>query len=90
MRTTALVRFAGLPLGSLLAALGTATHANAATIEVSVVDDQGRPIENVAVYATPAHAVEYTSHDAAAKTAASADAAPTAVMDQKGLQFAPH
>ena len=90
MRTTALVRSAGLPLGSLLAALAATTHASAATIEVSVVDDQGRPIENVAVYATPAHPAEHASHGATAKTPAPAGATPTAVMDQKNLQFAPH
>jgi plastocyanin len=102
MRTT-VISTAGLRLGSRLAALAVTAHAGAATIEVSVVDDQGKPIENVAVYATPAHdatehvaAVDHTAHGAAELAAAAtghaapAAEAPTAVMDQHNLQFAPH
>jgi plastocyanin len=86
MRTTALVRSAALKFGSCFAALA-ATTAGAATIEVSVIDDQGRPIENVAVYATPAHGAD---HGVTAEAASPAGTVPTAVMDQKNLQFAPH
>jgi plastocyanin len=78
MRTT-VVRSA-----ALLAALGAATHCAAATLEVSVVDEQGKPIENVAVYA---------SADGAAATATptkGSAARPTAIMDQQGHQFVPH
>jgi len=82
MRTTVLCS-AGLRFVSRLAALVVTTQAIAATIEVSVVDEQGRPIENVAVYATPAQG-------AAAGHAAHGAAAPAAVMDQDNLQFAPH
>ncbi len=87
MRTTGLVRSAALKLGSCLAALA-ATPAGAATIEVSVVDDQGRPIENVDVYATTAHAA--ADHGGTAKEASPAEPVATAVMDQTDLQFAPH
>jgi plastocyanin len=80
MRTTVLlVRSAGL--GALVAA----THASGATIEVSVVDERGRPIENVAVYATPARAGEHPS-----AAGGQHGAAPKAVMDQQDLQFTPH
>jgi plastocyanin len=87
MRTTILVRFAGLRLGSLLLALAPAAHSAAATLEISVVDEQGRPIEDVAVYATPTHGVEH-----AGTTAATANAAtgPKAIMDQHDMQFVPH
>jgi plastocyanin len=84
MRTTVLVRFAAPRVGSMFAALLAAEISSAATIEVSVVDDKGRPIENVAVYATAAH--DTTEHGA---TAAAASAAP-ATMDQRQLQFVPH
>lgn len=70
---TSVARSAGL-----LLALGAATHCAAATLEVSVVDEQGKPIENVAVYAR------------AQGAAAHAAARPTAVMDQQGHQFVPH
>jgi plastocyanin len=83
MRTTVLVRFALLPLSSLLAALAPAAYSAAATLEISVVDEQGRPIEDVAVYATP-------TTGAVAAPAAIAGSEPKAVMDQKGLQFVPH
>jgi plastocyanin len=80
MGTTVRVRCAELRLGSLLLALAAALPARAATLAVSVVDEQGRPIENVAVYAMPADG-------AAAQPAATT---PTALMDQQGLQFVPH
>jgi plastocyanin len=87
MRTTVLIGTAALRLCATLAALAVAVHSAAATLEVSVVDEQGRPIENVAVYATPAHALEHAgSNEAAALTAET----PKAVMDQHGLQFVPH
>ncbi len=82
MRTTVLVRFAGLRLCSLLLAVAAAANSTAATLEISVVDEQGRPIEEVAVYATPAHAVDHGGADAAA--------APKAIMDQHDMQFVPH
>ncbi|HET7607101.1 MAG TPA: methylamine utilization protein [Gammaproteobacteria bacterium] len=85
MRTTAFVRVACLRLGSLLAALAPAAYSAAATLEISVVDEQGRPIDDVAVYATPAHAFD---HDGAG--AAHAAPAPKAAMDQQHLQFVPH
>ena len=88
MRTTVLGRTAASRFCATIAAFAGAAHSAAATLEVYVVDEQGRPIENVAVYATPAHALE---HAGATETAA-ADAAATskAVMDQRGLQFVPH
>jgi plastocyanin len=82
MRTKVLVRFAGLWLCSLLLAVAAAANSSAATLEISVVDDQGRPIEDVAVYATPA--------DAAVAVPAVGGSQPKAVMDQKDLQFVPH
>jgi plastocyanin len=85
MRPTVLVRSAGFASGSLLAALVATTHASAATIEVSVVDEQGRPIENVAIYATPAG-----QHGGTHTAAPQANAVPQAVMDQQNLQFMPH
>jgi plastocyanin len=87
MRTTVHVRSAALRLSSLLVALAFAVPSAAATLAVSVVDEQGRPIENVAVYATPAHGA--ADHGAADHAVAHAAAAP-AVMDQNGLQFVPH
>jgi plastocyanin len=79
-----LVRFAGSLLAALAAVMAT-TPSSAATIEVSVVDDKGRPIENVAIYATPAG-----EHGDAHPADPQADAAPKAVMDQQNLQFMPH
>ena len=58
MRTTTLVRFAGLRLCALGAAAAPAAYSAAATLEISVVDEQGRPVDEVAVYATPAHAAD--------------------------------
>jgi plastocyanin len=78
---------AGLHFGAVLAALAATAHSSAATLEVSVVDDHGKPIENVAVYATPAHGPE---HDGTGAAIAQPAADLTAVMDQKNLQFAPH
>ena len=86
MRTTVLVRFAGLQLGSLLFALAPAAQSAAATIEISVVDEQGRPIEDVAVYATPA--LSAAGHVVA--TTAIAVPGPKAIMDQRDMQFVPH
>jgi plastocyanin len=84
MRRPLVVRSVALPWAPLLATLAAAAQAGAATIEVSVVDEQGRGIENVAVYATPAHgAVEHGA-------AAAAAAVPAATMDQRQLQFVPH
>jgi plastocyanin len=71
----------------LLVVLAPAVHSAAATLQVSVVDEQGQPIENVAVYAMPAHGAG--GHAASADSPA--HAAPTpAVMDQQALQFVPH
>jgi plastocyanin len=80
MDTTVRVRCAELRLAPLLLALAAALPAGAGTLAVSVVDEQGRPIENVAVYAMPADS-------AAAQPAATT---PTALMDQQGLEFVPH
>ena len=87
MRTTVIVRFAGLRLCSLLATLASAANSAAATLEISVVDEQGRPIAGVSVYATPAGAVE---HDGAHAAAARAETKPKAIMEQHDLQFVPH
>lgn len=86
MRTTALASSAASRLSSLLVALAATAQSMAATLEVSVIDEQGRPIENVAVYALPAHgAGEHGATDTAV-----AHAAAPAVMDQQNLQFMPH
>jgi plastocyanin len=66
----------------LLVALGAATLCAAATLEVAVRDEQGKPLENVAVYAT--------SHAAPAAATTKSAARPTAIMDQQGHQFVPH
>ena len=88
MRTTVLVRLAGLRLCPLLATLASAAYSAAATLEISVVDEQGRPIEGVAVYATPAAgAAQHERTDAAV---AHAETMAKAVMDQQHLQFVPH
>jgi plastocyanin len=78
MRTT-VVRFA-----ALVAALGAAAQGVAATLEISVVDAQGKPVQNVAVYAS-AH-----GGSATAAPARQGAAQPTAIMDQQGHQFVPH
>lgn len=88
MRRPGLVRSAASRSALLLTALAAAAHAGAATIEVSVVDERGRPIENVAVYATPAGSGgEHAGTRAADRQV---KAPPTAVMDQQDLQFTPH
>jgi plastocyanin len=85
MRTTVLVRFAGLRLCPLLATFVPVAYSAAAALEVAVVDAQGRPIEDVAVYATPARvAVHGDGGDAAVH------AAPKASMDQQDMRFVPH
>ncbi len=86
MRTTVLVSSAALRLSALLVALATAATSAAATLEVSVVDEQGRPIENAAVYAMPSHGAGPHGTTGAAV----AHAAAPAVMDQHNLQFTPH
>jgi plastocyanin len=82
MRTT-VISCAGPHLALAIAALVVAHSGAAGTLEVSVVDEQGRPIERVAVYALPAHA----THGAAP---AAASLSPTATMDQQKGQFTPH
>ena len=56
----------------------------AATLEISVVDEHGKPLENVAVYAS--------AHGTAAGASSTNESAtrPTAIMDQQGHQFVPH
>jgi plastocyanin len=83
MRTTVVLS------AGLLAALGVAAESAAATLEVSVVDEQGKPLADVAVYAT--------SHGAAPIAAAGPAPTPlgsprrgTAIMDQQSHQFVPH
>jgi plastocyanin len=66
-----------------LGALGWAAASGAGTLEVSVVDEQGKPLADVAVYATP-HSADQ------AATKAAAGPAPTAIMDQQNHQFVPH
>jgi len=80
MGTTAFVRSAELRLGCLLLSGAAVLPALGATLEVSVIDEQGRPIENVAVYAMPADGL----------TAEPVATAPAALMDQQRLQFVPH
>ena len=53
---------------------------------MSVVDEQGKPIENVAVYATSRTAP--ASHGTCGRRRARR--APTAIMDQQNHQFVPH
>lgn len=87
MRTKVLVRFAGLQFGTLLLALSPAAH-SAAALEISVVDEQGRPIDDVAVYATPASGA--APHGGAGVAAAHAAGEQKAIMDQHDMQFVPH
>ena len=82
MRTKVVLGSAGLQLCSLLLALAPAAHSAAATLEISVVDEQGRPIDDVAVYVTPA--------DGVAGAAAHAAGEQKAIMDQHDMQFVPH
>jgi plastocyanin len=67
----------------LLAAVGLAAPCAAATLEVSVVDEHGKPVGHVAVYATA---------NSAGQSAAAASVAsrPRAIMDQQHHQFVPH
>jgi plastocyanin len=81
MRTTA-VRYAGL-----LIALSGAVECAAGTLEISVVDEQGKPLEHVAVYAMPQASGDRPARNAAA---ASEGQTPTATMDQMRHQFVPH
>ena len=93
MRTTVLARFAGLRLGPLLATLASAANSAAATLEVSVADEQGRPIAGVAVYATPAGGAaqqDTAQHRDTSAALAPGEATPKAIMDQQDLQFVPH
>jgi len=79
MRTKILLRSAGLRLCPLLLTLGSAAQSAAATLEVTVVDQEGRPIDDVAVYATPASGgAEYVG------------GGEKAIMDQHDMQFVPH
>jgi plastocyanin len=82
MRTKVVLGSAGLQLCSLLLALAPAAHSAAAMLEISVVDEQGRPIGDVAVYVTPA--------DGVAGAAAHAAGEQKAIMDQHDMQFVPH
>jgi plastocyanin len=61
-----------------LAALCIAPHGRAATLEVSVTDEDGRPVERVAVNVK------------ALTPPATAPRTPTAVMDQHDHRFVPH
>jgi plastocyanin len=72
--------------------MAAAASSAAATLEVSVVDEQGRPIAGVAVYATPAGgaAGHGTEHPGTSAAPAPAGARPAAIMDQQDLQFVPH
>ena len=88
MRTTVIVRLAGLRLCPLLATLASAAHSAAATLEISVVDEQGRPIAGVSVYATPADGA--VQHEGARAAAAHAETRRKATMEQQDLQFVPH
>jgi plastocyanin len=67
---------------ALAAALNAATQCAAATLEVSVVDAQGKPLQNVAVYANARGAAPSSTTKSAAR--------PAAIMDQQNHQFVPH
>lgn len=69
-------------LPALLAALAWAADGVAGTLEVSVVDEQGKPLADVAVYAT--------SRTGGTAGVAASGASPTAIMDQQNHQFVPH
>jgi len=61
-----------------LAAFAIASYGRAATLEVSVTDTEGRPVERVAIYVTAVNAAPEKLRT------------PTAVMDQQDKQFVPH
>ncbi len=84
---TKAVRRAGL-LGSALTALGAAAPCPAAVLEVAVVDENGRGIENVAVQATAADAAIEPGATAAA--AERSEPRRSAIMDQRDYEFVPH
>jgi plastocyanin len=86
MRTTACRSAGSRSAWAALAALGAMAECAAGTLEISVVDDEGRPIEQVAVYASLPH----TDHGVVIPNAAAAGEAPTAIMDQHDHQFVPH
>lgn len=65
----------------LFAALAMVSRGNAAMLEIAVVDQQGRPIADVAVHA---------SSRGAAHPPAPVVPIPTALMDQHNHQFVPH
>ena len=73
----------------LLAALAGAAHCAAATLEVSVVDEQGKPLADVAVYATP-HGATDAAVSGPAPTPLGSPRSGTAIMDQQRHQFVPH
>jgi plastocyanin len=83
MRTTVFVSAA------LLASLGCAPYCAAATLEVSVVDEQGKPLADVAVYAT-AHGGSQAAATGPAPTPLGSPRRGTAIMDQQDLRFVPH
>jgi plastocyanin len=56
-------------------------QAGAGTVSIEVLDRDGKPLDDVAVYALPANP---------AALAATASPTPHAVMDQAGLRFVPH
>jgi plastocyanin len=85
---TTVLRAAGWRTGLVLVALGAAAQSAAGSLEVSVVDEQGRPIEQAVVYATPSHAA--TEHGATGAALAASAAASTATMDQQNHEFVPH
>lgn len=87
MRSKAFLGAAGLRLCSWLVALAPAAHSAAATLEISVVDEQGKPIGDVAVYATPSSGAAGHGVDAAALHAGGEQ---KAIMDQHDMQFVPH
>jgi plastocyanin len=82
MRTTVVLS------AGLLTALAAA-HCGAATLEVSIVDETGKPIADVAVYATAENRDELGATGVASLAVAPA-AAPPAIMDQQHGQFVPH
>jgi plastocyanin len=80
MRTTL------VPFAALLSLLSCVADSVAGTLEVSVVDEQGKPIADVAVYATA-----HSSDQGATGVAAEASGPPrSAIMDQQDHQFVPH